>query len=175
MSIFLRNYMRGQTDFLRCWEYLNTIKESISEKLEGLKSFVRSILRFIYLFIYFCGMVFLWVLRNYWSGQLFPSLGGLPNPEIKPQSHSLQADFSQCEPAGKSQSESSIRLFSCVCLCVTPQTVAQQAPLSMEFSKQEYWSSHSLLQGIFLIQRLNTCLLHCRKILYLLSYQGGPL
>ena len=25
-------------------------------------------------------------------------------------------------------------------LCVTPQTAAQQAPLSMGFSRQEYWS-----------------------------------
>ena len=30
--------------------------------------------------------------------------------------------------------------FSCVLLFVTPWTVALQAPLSMEFSKQEYWS-----------------------------------
>ena len=30
--------------------------------------------------------------------------------------------------------------FSCVCLFVTKWTVARQAPLSMGFSKQEYWS-----------------------------------
>ena len=30
--------------------------------------------------------------------------------------------------------------FSRVRLCVTPQTAARQAPLSLEFSKQEYWS-----------------------------------
>ena len=30
--------------------------------------------------------------------------------------------------------------FSCVWLFVTPWTVARQAPLSMEFSRQEYWS-----------------------------------
>ena len=30
--------------------------------------------------------------------------------------------------------------FSCVCLFVTPWTVAHHAPLSMEFSRQEYWS-----------------------------------
>ena len=30
---------------------------------------------------------------------------------------------------------------------------------------------HALLQGIFLIQKSN--LLHCRQILYCLSYQGG--
>jgi len=30
--------------------------------------------------------------------------------------------------------------FSPVCLFVTPRTVLHQAPLSMEFSRQEYWS-----------------------------------
>ena len=30
------------------------------------------------------------------------------------------------------------------------------------------------LQGIFLAQELNRGLLHCRQILYLLSYQGSP-
>ena len=45
-------------------------------------------------------------------------------------------------------------------LFVTPWTVARQAPLSVEFSRQEYWSRcHFLLQGIFLTQGLNLCLL----------------
>ena len=30
--------------------------------------------------------------------------------------------------------------FSCVRLCATPQTAAHQAPPSMAFSRQEYWS-----------------------------------
>ena len=30
--------------------------------------------------------------------------------------------------------------FSCVWLCVTPWTIAHQAPLSKGFSRQEYWS-----------------------------------
>ena len=34
--------------------------------------------------------------------------------------------------------------------------------------------SHSLLQGIFTTQGLNPALLHCRWILYHLSYQGSP-
>ena len=52
--------------------------------------------------------------------------------------------------------------------------VAHQAPLSMEFSRQEYTGvgSHSFLQGIFLTQGSNLHLLHCRQILYHLSYQG---
>ena len=35
---------------------------------------------------------------------------------------------------------SEVKLFSHVQLFVTPWTVAYQAPPSMEFSKQEYWS-----------------------------------
>ena len=34
--------------------------------------------------------------------------------------------------------------------------------------------SLSLLQGVFPTQQLNQCLLHCRQILYQLSYQGRP-
>ena len=35
--------------------------------------------------------------------------------------------------------------------------------------------SLSLLQGIFMTQELNSGLLHCRQILYQLSYQGSPI
>ena len=98
---------------------------------------------------------------------------------------------------------------------MTPWTVAYQAPLSMGFPRQEYWSglsfpspgyllkpgieprspallvdslppepprkpkntgvgSLSLLQGTFLTQELNWCLLPCREILYQLSHQRSP-
>ena len=54
--------------------------------------------------------------------------------------------------------------FSCVQLFVTLWTVAHQAPLSMGFSSQEYWSGLSFSPlGIFLTQGLNLhllCLLH---------------
>ena len=33
-----------------------------------------------------------------------------------------------------------LRHFSCVQLCVTPQTTAHQAPSSLGFSRQEHWS-----------------------------------
>ena len=50
---------------------------------------------------------------------------------------------------------------------VTPRTVALQAPLSMGFSRQGYWSGcHALLQGIFLTQGSNPPLLR------LLQWQG---
>ena len=42
--------------------------------------------------------------------------------------------------------------LSRVQLFATPWTVAHQAPLSMGFSRQEYWvGCHALLQGIFTI------------------------
>ena len=60
------------------------------------------------------------------------------------------------------------KLLSHVLLFTTPWTC--QAPLSMEFSRQEYWSKLPLpSQGIFLTQRLNLGLLHRRQILYWLN------
>ena len=38
---------------------------------------------------------------EYWTGQLFPSPGDLPNPGIKPRSPALQANSSPAEPPGK--------------------------------------------------------------------------
>ena len=53
------------------------------------------------------------------------------------------------------------QLPSHVLLFVTPGTEACQAPLSMEFSRQEYWSGlHFLFQGIFWTQRSKLQTLH---------------
>ena len=38
---------------------------------------------------------------EYWSGQLFPSPGDLPNPGIKPRYPALQVDSLPAEPQGK--------------------------------------------------------------------------
>ena len=54
-------------------------------------------------------------------------------------------------------------LLSHVRLFATPQKIAHQAPLSMRFSRQEYWSGS------------NPGLLHCKQILYHLSYRKDPL
>ena len=55
------------------------------------------------------------------------------------------------------------------------RTVAQQAPLSMEFSRQKYWSGLPFSSpGFFSTQGLNLHLLHCRQIVYCLSHQGSP-
>ena len=55
---------------------------------------------------------------------------------------------------------------------VTLWTLAHQAPLSVGFSRQEYWSGLSFpFPGDFLTHGSNPGLLHCRQILYQLSYQ----
>ena len=61
-----------------------------------------------------------------------------------------------------------LRHVQCLTLC---DPIALQAPLSMEFSRQEYWvGCHFLLQRIFPTQESNPCLLciSCvgRQILY---------
>ena len=63
-------------------------------------------------------------------------------------------------------------LFSCVQLCESQWMVAPQAPLSLGFSRQEYWSGLSCPpQGIFPTQGSNPGLPHCRWTLYCLSHQ----
>ena len=54
----------------------------------------------------------------------------------------------------------------CLTLCDPMDYIAHQAPLSMEFSRQEYWSGLPFpLQGIFPTQESNPGLLLCRQIL----------
>ena len=66
------------------------------------------------------------------------------------------------------QSLSHVRLFA------TPRTVARQALLSTESSRQEYWSGLPFpLQGIFPTQGSNLGLLHHRQILYRFSYRDA--
>ena len=62
------------------------------------------------------------------------------------------------------------RLYPTPC---DPWTVAHQAPLWNSPDKNTGVGCHSLLQGIFLTQRLNPGLLHCRRILYCLIHQGN--
>ena len=69
----------------------------------------------------------------------------------------------------KVKSLSLIRLFE------TPWTVAYQAPPSMGFTRQEYWSRLPFPSpGDLPEPGINQGLLHCRQMLYHLSYQGSP-
>ena len=79
--------------------------------------------------------------QEYWSGLPRPSPGDLPDLGIKPMSPALQADSLLSEPPEKPmKSNSEMKSLSRVRLFATPWTVAYQAPPSMGFSRQEYWS-----------------------------------
>ena len=101
--------------------------------------------------------------QEYWRELPFPSPGDLPNRGTEPGSPALEADALTSEPPGKWRkdkvkcplynemvleigrnwlmfSQRSVLSLSCVRLFAAPWTVAYQAPPSMEFSRQEYWS-----------------------------------
>ena len=66
-------------------------------------------------------------------------------------------------------------LLSRVRLHVTPWSVDCWAPLSLEFSRQEYWSSLTFhAPGDLPYPGIELGLLNCRQILYFLSHQGSP-
>ena len=71
---------------------------------------------------------------------------GFPSPGIQHRSPALQADSLLYEPPGKLRNTGvgqfrSVQLSRSVMSdSATPWTIALQAPLSMEFSRQEYWS-----------------------------------
>ena len=95
--------------------------------------------------------------QEYQSGLPFPSLGHLPKPGIESMSPAL-ADRFRCVCA---QSLSHFWLFE------MPWTIAHQPPLSIEFSRQEYWSnwvaiSYSKAFSWPRDQTLISCLLHCQ-------------
>ena len=71
----------------------------------------------------------------------------------------------------------------CICVCqvasvvsdCTSQTVARQDPLSVGFSRQEYWSGLTFPSpGVFLTLGSNPGLMRCRCSLYCLGHQGSP-
>ena len=92
-------------------------------------------------------------------------LTSVSDPEPKPCFKLLQA---KAITEQQSQSLSYTQLFA------TPWTVACQAPLSMEFSRPEYWSGQLVPSpGNFPSQGSNPVLLQCRRILYCLSHQSN--
>ena len=62
-----------------------------------------------------------------------------------------------------------MKVAQSVWLFATPWTIQ-----STRFSRPEYWSGNSLLQGIFPTQWSNPGLPYCRQILYQLSHKGSP-
>ena len=82
--------------------------------------------------------------QKYWIWLPFPPPGDLPNPGIEPATPALAGGFFTTEPPGKPttpQRKWKCYSLSCVPLFATPRTVAHWAPLSMQFSRQEYWSA----------------------------------
>ena len=82
--------------------------------------------------------------QEYWSGLPWPPPRDLPNPGIEPRSPILQVNSLPSAPTGKPKN-----------------TGMGSLPLLL-----------SLFHVNFLTQEPNWDLLHCRQILYQLSYQG---
>ena len=103
--------------------------------------------------------------QEYWSGFPFPTSGELPDPGIKPDSPSLQADSWPTEPPGKIffLHFSSVQSLSHVRLFVTVWIAARQASLSITNS----WSLLKLM-SIELVMPSNHFIL-CRPLLLLPS------
>ena len=71
---------------------------------------------------------------------------------------------------------SEVNSLSHVRLFATPWPVAYQAPPSMGFSRQEYWSGLSFsYPGIFPTQGSNSGFLHCRQTLLPSETPGKPI
>ena len=82
-------------------------------------------------------------------------------PRNRPRSPALQVDSSQSETSGNpsySTHSAAARSLSRVWPCDTPQTAPHQAPLSLGFSKQEYWSELPFLSPMhtYMLRHLNS-------------------
>ena len=128
----------------------------------------------------------------------FPSPGNLPNSGIEPRSPEMQADSLPTELQGKpswtvyslelSRPEYwSARILEWVAFPFSressqPRNGSQVSRIaggtlpaeSQRKPKKTAVGGLSLLQRIFLTQESNLSLLHCRQILYQLSYEGSP-
>ena len=83
--------------------------------------------------------------KEYWSGLPFPLPGDLPDPGTEPvslKSPVLVGRFFTTSATWEAQIALCVPIhFSCVLLFVILRTVARQDPLSMGFSRQEYWNA----------------------------------
>ena len=82
--------------------------------------------------------------QGYWRGLPFSPPGVLPDPRIQPTSPVSPALLADSLPLSHIRlgwnERKKVKLLSCVWFFVTPWTVTYQAPSSMGFSRQEYWS-----------------------------------
>ena len=80
-------------------------------------------------------------MQKYWEGLPFPAPGDLPDPGMElasPVSPALAGGSFTTEPPKTICDK--VKLLSRVRLFVTSWTVAYQAPPSIKFSREEYWS-----------------------------------
>ena len=112
------------------------------------------------------------------TGAGYHAPGDLPNPGIEPRSPALQADSLPSEPPGNpkntvaypfSRGSSWLRNWTRVS-CLADGFFTNWAIRKAQTGV----GSHSLLQGIFPTQGMNSGLLHCRQILYCLNHQKSP-
>ena len=99
--------------------------------------------------------------QGYWSGLLFSSQGDLPDPGIKPASPALAGRFFTTESLGKPLKERR-------CAVLSHSFMSDSLPMNTGVG------SLSLLQGIFLTQKSNRGLLHCRWIILAAELPGKP-
>src|SRR5574337_795595 len=71
----------------------------------------------------------------------------------------IQSEVSQKEKHQYSMLLLLLSCFSHVRLCVTPETAAHQAPLSLGFSRQEHWSGLPFSSPVAIHIHCQTCLL----------------
>ena len=106
---------------------------------------------------------------EHWSGQPFPSPGDLPNPGIKPRSPTSQVDSLPAEPQGSPRIPKWVAFPSPGDL-PNPGIESRSPTLQVDSLPVEPQGkpnntevgSLSFLQWIFLTQKLNQSLLHCR-------------
>ena len=104
-----------------------------------------------------------------------PSPGDLPDPGMEPRSLALPAHSLPPEPRGKPKliyAAAAAKLLQlCPAVCDTMKCSSSRLLCPCDSpGKNTGVGCHALLQGIFLIQRWNLCLLRCRSILYDLSH-----
>ena len=103
--------------------------------------------------------------QEYWSGELFPFPGDLPNPGTEPRSPALQVDSLPSEPPGKPRNWhtytqfSSVLSLSHVRLFATPWIAASQASLSITNSWVDSWSlpKPMSIESVMLSNHLTLC------------------
>ena len=113
---------------------------------------------------------------SFWVGKISWKRKQQPTPVLLPEKSHGHRSLEGCSPWGCKElgTTERLNLLTCVRLFATPWTVAHQAPLSMKFSRQEYWNGLPFpFPGIFPTQGSNSGLLHHRQILYCLSHQGS--